>query len=54
MNQWLATLKEIDDISNHQQNLEIVLEAFLTSDYANSKNKRVKVITLFNHLRKLE
>ena len=54
MKQWLEELKGINDLSNHQKDLDTVLEAFLTSDYANCKKKRVSVIILFNHLKKLE
>jgi hypothetical protein len=54
MEQWIEDLKGMDTLSNHKQNLDTVLEAYLTSDYANCKTKRTQIILLFNHLQKLE
>jgi hypothetical protein len=54
MEQWIEELKGIDNLSNHKKNLDIVLEAYLTSDYANCRRQRTKVILLFNHISKIE
>lgn len=53
-NTWTEELKGLDSMANHQTMLSNVLEAYLTSDYANNKEERTKVIVLFNHLKKLE
>jgi hypothetical protein len=52
MKNWNSRLNEIDTVKSHKLNLKIVLEAFLTSDYANEKELRTDVIVLFNHLDK--
>jgi len=54
MSLWIEDLKGIDTIKNHKKNLDNVLEAYLTSDYANNKEKRTEVVILFKHLKKLE
>lgn len=53
MEQWIENLKAIDTLQNHQKTLDRVLEAFLTSDYANCKHQRTKTVILFNQLKKL-
>lgn len=54
MSKWIEELKELDSLKNHKNNLQVVLEAYLTSDYANSCKQRTQVIVLFNHLQKIE
>lgn len=54
MNHWIQDLKCIDTLKNHKSNLNLVLEAFLTSDYAHCYRKRTEIITLFKHLQTLE
>jgi hypothetical protein len=46
MKEWHKDLLAIDSMANHQSNLNLVLEAFLTSDYANDKEPRTEVIDL--------
>lgn len=53
MKDWTGRLKEIDSVAAHKKNLNIVLEAFLTSDYASDKTLRTDVIVLFDHLDKM-
>lgn len=53
MKEWHQDLLAIDSMANHQSNLNLVLEAFLTSDYANDKKKRIEILLLFNHLKNL-
>lgn len=53
MDTWTLQLKGIDTMSNHKKNLKTVLEAYLTSDYANCRRQRTEIVILFNHLDKL-
>ena len=54
MNLSLEDLKQLDTIPNLQHTLDLVLEGYLTSDYANDKAQRTKAIVLFNQLKRLE
>jgi len=53
MQNWKNALDAINEAENQKETLNTVLEAFLTSDYANCKMKRTNTIILFNHLQKL-
>ena len=53
MQQWKQELLDINTSGNHQKTIKTVLEAFLTSDYANCKNQRIEAIMFFNHINKL-
>lgn len=53
MQKWKEDLLEINTSSNHKKTIKTVLEAFLTSDYANCKTRRTEAIVFFNHIQKI-
>lgn len=53
MQKWKQELEQLDSKSNHKKLLNKVLEAFLTSHYADEVTERANAIVLFNHFKKI-
>tara|TARA_R110002111_G_scaffold86088_4_gene134943 strand:- start:1500 stop:1706 length:207 start_codon:yes stop_codon:yes gene_type:complete len=52
MKQFLNGLKSLDTLENTEKDLDFILEGFMTSDYANNKERRTKALLLFNLFKK--
>lgn len=53
INSILDDIKSLDTNENTLKKLDRAYEAYMTSDYANSKNDRTSVLLLFKNLKKL-